>query len=108
MESTLSQAYDLLRDALDKRISYFGVYDGFNRQFCPHIIGWKDGEEQTLCWQYAGESSRPLPIGGQWKCFTISKFAQLATTNEPWHAGQPGRTGVPSSCVDQIDLQILL
>lgn len=105
----MSQAYDLLRHALEHRISCFAVYDGLNRQFCPHIIGWKEGEEQTLCWQYAGESSRrPLPPGGQWKCFTISKFTQLTTTNDPWHAGDPGKTGMPSSCVDQIDLQIQL
>jgi hypothetical protein len=105
---TLSQEYDLLRHALEHRTSCFGVYDDFNRNFCPHIIGWKNGEEQTLCWQFAGESSRPLPVGGQWKCFTISKFTQLATTNEPWHQGQPGKTGRPSSCVDQIDLEIPL
>ena len=104
----MSQEYDLLRDALQRRVSCFGVYDGHNRYFCPHIIGWKAGEEQTLCWQYAGESSRPLPPEGQWKCFTISKFTQLATTDEPWHAGQPGKTGTPSSCVDQIDLEIQL
>lgn len=104
----MSQAYNLLRNALDTRTSCFAVYDGYDRYFCPHIIGWKNGEEQALCWQYAGESSRPLPPEGQWKCFTISKFTQLVTTQEPWHPGQAGRTGIPSSCVDQIDLQILL
>jgi hypothetical protein len=104
----LSHAYNVLLGALGSRTSCFAVYDGFDRYFCPHIIGLKRGEEQTLVWQYAGESSRPLPPQGQWKCFTISKITQLTTTNEPWHPGEPGRTGVPSTCVDQIEREILL
>lgn len=104
----MSHAYDVLRSALLNRQSCFAVYDGYDRHFCPHIIGWKDGVEQVLCWQFAGESSKPLPPGGQWKCLTISKMSGLVVTQEPWHDGEPRKTGRPSFCVDAVDQSVPL
>jgi hypothetical protein len=104
----MSAEYGLLRAALLARTACFAFYDGYQRHFCPHVIGWKGNEEQVLCWQYAGESSRPLPAEGQWKCFTVAKFSHLSTTAEAWRYGQPGRTGRPTSCVDIVDQEIVL
>jgi hypothetical protein len=101
--------YQLLRQALLNRQSCFCIYDGLERYFCPHVIGWKHGVEQVLVWQYGGLTSRgPITPTGQWKCLTIANMQQLATTSQPWHVGEPGRTGRPTSCVDQVDQQILL
>ena len=104
----MSAAYQLLRSALLGRQSCFAIYDGYNRYFCPHVLGVKDGAEQVLCWQYAGGSSRPLPVGGQWKCLTIAKMGNLAIINDPWHDGIPGKTGRPTTCVDNVDVMIPL
>jgi hypothetical protein len=79
------------------------------RYFCPHIIGTKRGYEQTLVWQFGGMTSEgPIMPPGHWKCLRIANMQQLQTIEEPWHPGQPGRTGMPSSCVDQVDQIILL
>jgi len=100
--------YQLLRNALLNRTSCVALYDGYLRHFCPHVIGRKDGVEQALCWQFAGESSRPLPPQGQWKCFTISKLSQLSTTSEPLRNGEAGHTGKPTTCVGVVDEEVLL
>ena len=102
----MSAAYQLLREAFQNRQSCYAIYDGYVRYFCPHVIGWKQGTEQVLCWQYAGDSSRPLPPQGQWKCFTISKIGGLVTTDQRWRDGEPGHMGKPTSCVDRVDLEI--
>jgi hypothetical protein len=106
----MSAEYQLLRAALLARQSCFAFYDNYERLFCPHILGLKDGVEQVLCWQYAGGSSQGLPPGGQWKCLTISKMAGLKVTTDPWHYGEPGRTGRPSHCVDlnTVDVEVPL
>jgi hypothetical protein len=104
----MTSAYQLLCSALLNRQSCFAVYDGYDRHFCPHIIGLKDGVEQALCWQFAGESSNPLPPGGRLKCLTISKMSGLVITREPWHDGEPGKTGRPSFCVDAVDQSVSL
>ena len=36
-------------------------YAGHYREICPHIIGWTDGEEMLLGWQFGGETSSTLP-----------------------------------------------
>lgn len=101
--------YQLLRQALLARQSCFCIYDNLERYFCPHVIGWKSGIEQVLVWQYGGSTSRgPIAPPGQWKCLTIANMNSLTTTDQPWHAGEPGQTGRQTSCVDQIDEQILL
>lgn len=101
--------YQLLRQALLTQHSCFCVYDGLERYFCPHVIGRKKGVEQVLVWQYGGlTSSGPITPPGQWKCLKIANMQQLTTVNQPWHVGEPGKTGQQTSCVDQIDQQILL
>jgi hypothetical protein len=104
----MSESYQTLRNALIARKSCVAQYDGYTRYICPHVIGWKDGAEQALCWQYAGQSSRPLPPEGQWKCLTVSKISGLSVIDEPFHYGQAGKTGKPTSCVGQVDQEILL
>ena len=103
-----TNSYQLLLTALNMRTSCYALYDNHPRYFCPHVIGYKDGVEQVLCWQYAGTSSKPLPAEGMWKCLTISKMVGLTTTDQAWHPGQPGKTGVPTPCVDQVEAIINL
>lgn len=101
-----SAAYQAIRQSLVDRKPCYALYDGLPRYLCPHVIGTKGFTEQVLCWQYAGETSGGLPPGGQWKCLTISKFADLRLIDEPWHPGEKGKTGIPTYCVGNVDLQI--
>lgn len=99
-------AYQLLLQSLNERKPCYALYDNLPRYICPHVIGWKGTEEQVLCWQYAGQSSQPLPTQGQWKCLTVSKLSQLSIIDEPWHYGEKGKTGTPTFCVDKVEVQI--
>jgi hypothetical protein len=69
-----STTYSLFRDAILAERQVTCVYDGRYRELCPHIIGTsKGGEEAVLAWQFAGESSGPLP---QWRCLRLRNVTQ--------------------------------
>ena len=54
--------YTLFRNAILGEQQVVCLYGGRLRELCPHIIGTnKRGEEVVLAWQFAGESSGPLP-----------------------------------------------
>jgi hypothetical protein len=77
-------------------------YDGRARELCPHIIGAnKRGEEVVLAWQFAGESSGPLP---QWRCLKLANVSRARTREGRWYGG--GSHLSTQSCVSEIDLDI--
>jgi hypothetical protein len=68
-----SATYTLFRNAILGEQQVICRYDGRVRELCPHIIGTnKRGEEVVLAWQFAGESSGPLP---QWRCLKLDNAA---------------------------------
>lgn len=108
LERTMTLNYQVLRQALLDKKPCFAIYDGLERYICPHVIGSKAFMEQVLCWQYAGQSSSPLPPQGQWKCLSIAKMSNVRVLDSEWHYGEAGKTGRPTTCVDSIDVQIPL
>src|SRR6185295_18663023 len=68
-----SATYILFRNAILGEQQVVCIDDGRVRELCPHIIGTnKRGEEVVLAWQFAGESSGPLP---QWRCLKLSNVS---------------------------------
>ena len=68
-----SPTYTLFRNAILGEQQVVCSYDGRIRELCPHIIGTnKRGEEVVLAWQFAGESSGPLP---QWRCLKLANVS---------------------------------
>lgn len=97
-----SSTYALFRDAILAEQQVVCRYDGRHRELCPHIIGTnKSGEEVVLAWQFAGESSSPLP---QWRCLRLANVRDAVARNGPWHEGGSHRT--EQTCVSAIDLDI--
>ncbi|MEH2534490.1 hypothetical protein V1277_006215 [Bradyrhizobium sp. AZCC 1588] len=97
-----SAAYTLFRNAILGEQQVVCVYDGRLRELCPHIIGTnKSGEEVVLAWQFAGESSGPLP---QWRCLKLANVRNPRTREGRWHEGRSHRT--TQTCVNEIDLDI--
>jgi hypothetical protein len=75
--------YILFRNAILGEQQVVCFYDGRLRELCPHIIGTnKRGEEVVLAWQFAGESSGPLP---QWRCL---KLAEISDARRPLARGR--------------------
>lgn len=97
-----SRTYTLFRDAILAQQQVICVYEGRSRELCPHIIGTnKNGEEAMLAWQFAGESSGPLP---QWRCLKLANVSGARARDGRWHEGGSHRT--TQTCVKCIDLNI--
>jgi hypothetical protein len=103
----MPSVYDLLCQAIAEKKQVLAVYDGFPREMCPHVLGWKDGVRHVFSYQFAGESSKGLPPEGQWKCMDVDGLSNVALRDGPWHTGIR-KTGKPQSCVDlaKIDIQV--
>jgi hypothetical protein len=80
------------------------MYDGYPRELCAIILGHSQGQEMALTYQFAGESSRGLPRGGQWRCLRLSKVNDIQLRDGPWIAGS-GHTQ-PQGCVEVVDLDV--
>ncbi|TQF38220.1 hypothetical protein UNPF46_16985 [Bradyrhizobium sp. UNPF46] len=97
-----SRTYRLFRNAILAEQQVTCVYEGRHRELCPHIIGInKSGEEAVLAWQFAGESSRPLP---QWRCLKLANVSGARARNGRWHEG--GSHRATQTCVSNIDLDV--
>ncbi|WP_159005998.1 hypothetical protein [Bradyrhizobium sp. S69] len=97
-----SAAYTLFRNAILGERQVVCSYEGRHRELCPHIIGTNiSGEEVVLAWQFAGESSGPLP---QWRCLKLANVRDARARDGRWHAGGSHKT--TQKCVVNIDLDI--
>ncbi|WP_298243640.1 hypothetical protein [uncultured Bradyrhizobium sp.] len=97
-----SRTYALFRNAILAEQQVTCVYGGRHREVCPHIIGTnKSGEEAVLAWQFAGESSGPLP---QWRCLKLANVRGALAREGRWHEG--GSHRITQTCVSNIDLDV--
>jgi hypothetical protein len=99
-----SPIYQLFVEAITGRKQIFCTYDGYARELCPHILGHTKGEEVALTYQFGGQSSRWLPPGGEWRCFSLSKVRNARLHDGPWHAGS--RHTRPQPCVEDADMDV--
>ena len=100
-----SANYRIIREAIQREQQIVCVYQGQPREVCPHIIGWTNGEERLLAWQFGGKTgSVPLPRGGAWKCLNVAAMHEVKARDGAWHAGSSHQK--EQSCVQAIDLDI--
>jgi hypothetical protein len=97
-------AYDTLRRAIIARRQVTCIYDGLFRECCPHAIGTKRGRTHVLLFQFAGQSSRGLPPGGQWRCMDVEALSQVTARDGPWFTDP--RHSKPQTCIDVIDVEV--
>jgi hypothetical protein len=103
-----SATYQIVRDAIQKRLHVIATYDGRTREMCPHTIGMsKKGEEQALFYQFAGESKSGLGPDGDpnnWRCVTLRKLSNVTTREGAWHTA-PNHTRL-QTCVADVDIEV--
>jgi predicted nucleic acid-binding protein len=80
------------------------TYRGQVREICPHVLGYKNGVETALVYQFGGGSSRALPEKGQWRCFTLSDVQDAALRQGAWHSGSNHST--KQRCVDAVYVDV--
>jgi hypothetical protein len=97
-----SRSYALFRKAILAEQQVTCVYEGRYRELCPHVIGTdRTGGETVLAWQFAGESSGPLP---QWRCLKLANVGDARPRDGRWHEGGSHRT--TQTCVKNVDIDI--
>jgi hypothetical protein len=99
-----SNGFEIIRAAMERRQQIICVYHGLRREMCPHTLGWKKGREKVLGYQFAGESSKGLPPGGEWRCMFIDEISQIAAQDGEWHTRDDHLR--PQTCVDDIALEV--
>ena len=78
-----------VKHALLERKLVSAVYHGFQREMCPHVLGWKEGREHALFFQVGGDSSQGLPLAGAWRCLDLSELSEVSIHEGRWRTG-PG------------------
>lgn len=99
-------AYDLIRDAIITRQQVLCTYKDRHRECCPHAIGLKKGRQHALMFQFAGDSSKGLPPGGEWRCMDVAELTNVVSQNGPWHTRNDHSR--PQTCIDQIDVDVTM
>jgi hypothetical protein len=100
----MSDTYSTVRQALEDQNQIVATYKGLVREMCPHAIGTKDGREQAIFFQFAGESSKGLPDGGEWRCLAIDGLSDVSVRSGEWHTGTSHSQ--PNTCIDEVDVEV--
>jgi hypothetical protein len=100
--------YAAIYDAISKRKRISAMYEGHQREMCPHVIGLnKQGHEQVLSYQFGGTSSKgPITTDSphNWRCMRIDGLSDIRVYDGPWRTYD--RHTRPQTCVHQIDLEV--
>ena len=102
-----SQTYNTIREAIAKKQQVVATYNGYIREMCPHVIGYKDGKEQALFYQFAGESSSGPIVDGSEKnlrCIPIAGLSNISVRDGDWHTST--NHSRRQTCVDRVDLEV--
>ena len=100
----MTETYRAIAAAIEQKQTVSAVYQGLVREMCPHAIGWKNGREQCLFFQFAGGSRSGLPPGGMWRCLPLADLQLLQVYKGPRHTSPDYWHRV--ICVDQVTTQI--
>lgn len=99
-----SETFQLFERAIADKKQIVCMYQGYQREICPHAVGWADNGEQALSFQFAGASSSRLPPEGQWRCFELSQVRDARLRDGPWHTGDSHRK--PQTCVKDVAMEV--
>lgn len=99
--------YDIIRDAIAKKLQVVAKYNGYLREMCPHAIGRKNGVEQALFYQFGGESSKGTITHddkNNWRCLTLSSLEEVLVREGEFHTFE--NHSRLSTCIDDVDLEV--
>jgi len=106
----MSNVYDVVRNAIATKQIIYANYQGYDREMCPHVIGRnKEGREQALFYQFAGETSTGRiteDAPKNWRCIPLDGLTNVTSKPGPWRTYENhSRT---QTCVVEIDLEVEL
>ena len=93
-----STTYRIIWKAIRARKQIVCSYEHHPREVFAHILGYKaSGEEALFVFQVGGESSKPLPPAGEWRCFDLDGIADIQVRERSWRGGSRHRRRKPAS-----------
>lgn len=96
-----SATYRLFRKAIVAKKQIVCIYQGFDREVCPILLGHTDGEEKALVWQFGGCTSRgDVRRPGEWKCLALAQVGDAVLRDGSWKSGGSHRSS--QSCVADV------
>jgi hypothetical protein len=105
--STLSEIYELLRYAAERRQPVVAIYDAQPRLLCPHVGGRKSGRRNVFCYQFGGGSNSIEPLapegGGVWRCLAVERLSHVPLRTGAWHTEPRAKR---QTCIDEVDFDI--
>lgn len=98
--------FEIIADAIRNKKQIVATYNGYYREMCPHVLGYKNGKEQCLFYQFGGTSSSGLSSNpnGNWRCIEISKLQNVDSRIGDWYSFSKHTR--PQSCVDTILVEV--
>jgi uncharacterized protein len=105
VNSVPSSTFELIKQALLERKLVSAAYKGHRREMCPHVLGWKGDREHALFFQVGGESSKPLPPEGAWRCVDLDELLEVEVHDGEFRTGSNYYDN-PQRCVEKIEAQI--
>ena len=102
-----SANFELIRQAIQEKKQVIAEYNGYVREMCPHVVGWKGDRENALLYQFGGGSSSGLEPDGSpnnWRCVHIERLSNLQLREGDWHTA-PNHSR-PQRCVDDIAAEV--
>ncbi|RNJ51159.1 hypothetical protein D1O30_17695 [Methylocystis hirsuta] len=100
-----SVTFEAFRQAIVSKKQIVCTYHGLIREVCPHTLGYNQaGGEQALVFQFAGQSSKGLPPGGEWRCLDLSQVNSVSARDGQWHTA-PNHS-LPQTCVARVTAEV--
>ena len=101
---SLEEVHRLVYTAVVQRRPIAAIYDGVQRLFCPHVLGYNESNQhRAFCYQYGGDSgSEPQPRAGIgiWRCMALEKLRSVELLDEPWQTEPHAR----QRCVKHVEV----
>ena len=96
-----------ITDAIENKKQVIATYDGFRREMCPRVVGYKNGRAQALFYQFGGESKSGLQAPdspNNWRCVPLDGLTVHEIRSGEWYSG-PNHSR-PQRCVDEIVTEV--
>ncbi len=97
--------HEILRQAIISRRCVRVRTSGFERDICPHALGFKDGSPRVLAYQYSGSSISGLAPGGQWRAFFVRDIEEASLINGHWRSGS-NLVAKVEACLDRVEYSV--
>ena len=103
----MATAYEIIREAIQKKLVIKAFYKNHPREMCPHAIGTKNGRQKAMFYQFGGSSDGGLGPDGSaqnWRCFFVEDMSNVSSEPGSWHTASDHSRR--QTCIDRVDVEV--